>query len=170
MQECFNTSLDGRVLRVLQEKEIVRVGDTQPVKVDFRAIAATNKSLEKLVDERLFRPVGMVDTAFWVPPAKMPRLAQPLAVDPVTGNAIHDIHVHRLFSGAEMAGIKFHGAIDVEISHNHIYRTVRGIWRACLAAMAPRSASGRMTSESMWRSPSGFGSSEPISGSRPPGR
>ena len=44
------------LLRVLQEKEIVRVGDTQPVKVDFRAIAATNKSLEKLVDERHFRP------------------------------------------------------------------------------------------------------------------
>ena len=46
----------------------------------------------------------------------------------VTGNTIHDIHVRRLFSGAEMAGIKFHGAIDVEISHNHIYRTCRGIW------------------------------------------
>ncbi len=44
------------LLRVLQEKEIVRVGDTMPVKVDFRAIAATNKSLEKLVEERLFRP------------------------------------------------------------------------------------------------------------------
>jgi alpha-N-arabinofuranosidase len=46
----------------------------------------------------------------------------------VTGNTIHDIHVQRLFSGAEMAGIKFHGAIDVQISRNHIYRTVRGIW------------------------------------------
>jgi alpha-L-arabinofuranosidase len=46
----------------------------------------------------------------------------------VTGNDIHDIHVQRLFSGAEMAGIKFHGAIDVEIRGNHIYRTVRGIW------------------------------------------
>lgn len=46
----------------------------------------------------------------------------------VTGNEIHDIHVQRLFSGAEMAGIKFHGAIDVTISHNHIYRTIRGIW------------------------------------------
>jgi len=33
-----------------------------------------------------------------------------------------------LFSGAEMAGIKFHAAIDVEISHNHIYRTCRGLW------------------------------------------
>ena len=46
----------------------------------------------------------------------------------VTGNTIHDIHVRRLFSGAEMAGIKFHAAIDVEISHNHIYRTCRGLW------------------------------------------
>jgi alpha-N-arabinofuranosidase len=46
----------------------------------------------------------------------------------VTGNTIHDIHVQHLFSGAEMAGIKFHGAIDVRISGNHIYRTVRGIW------------------------------------------
>ncbi|MCX5636912.1 MAG: carbohydrate-binding protein [Planctomycetota bacterium] len=46
----------------------------------------------------------------------------------VTGNTIHDIHVRRLFTGAEMAGIKFHGAIDTVISHNHIYRTCRGIW------------------------------------------
>ncbi len=46
----------------------------------------------------------------------------------VTGNVIHDIHVRRLFTGAEMAGIKFHGAIDTEISRNHIYRTTRGLW------------------------------------------
>ena len=46
----------------------------------------------------------------------------------ITGNTIHDIHVRQLFSGAEMAGIKLHAAIDVEISHNHIYRTCRGLW------------------------------------------
>jgi alpha-L-arabinofuranosidase len=46
----------------------------------------------------------------------------------VTGNFIHDIHVRRQFSGAEIAGIKFHAAIDVEISHNRIDRTYRGIW------------------------------------------
>ena len=44
------------LLRVLQEKEIVRVGDTHPIKVDFRAIAATNKRLEKLVEQGTFRP------------------------------------------------------------------------------------------------------------------
>lgn len=46
----------------------------------------------------------------------------------ITGNTIHDIHVRQLFTGAEMAGIKLHGAIDVVIGYNHIYRTVRGIW------------------------------------------
>jgi alpha-L-arabinofuranosidase len=46
----------------------------------------------------------------------------------ITGNTIHDIHVRQLFTGAEMAGIKFHGAIDVVIAGNHIYRTVRGLW------------------------------------------
>jgi alpha-N-arabinofuranosidase len=46
----------------------------------------------------------------------------------VTGNTIHDIHVRRLFSGAEMAGIKFHAAIDTTICSNHIYRTCRGLW------------------------------------------
>jgi len=46
----------------------------------------------------------------------------------ITGNEIHDIHVRRLFSGCEMAGIKIHGAIDTLISKNHIYRCNRGIW------------------------------------------
>lgn len=48
----------------------------------------------------------------------------------VSGNVIHDIHVRRLFTGAEMAGIKFHGAIDTVIKDNHIYRCGGhgGIW------------------------------------------
>lgn len=47
----------------------------------------------------------------------------------ITGNEIHDIHVRGLFSGYEQAGIKFHGAIDVVISHNHVYRCdCNGIW------------------------------------------
>ena len=50
------------------------------------------------------------------------------AFSTVTGNLIHDIHIRQLFTGAEMAGIKFHAAIDTVISDNHIYRTGRGIW------------------------------------------
>jgi len=50
------------------------------------------------------------------------------AFSTITGNTIHEIHMRRQFTGAEMAGIKFHGAIDVQIVHNRIYRTVRGLW------------------------------------------
>ncbi len=44
------------LLRVLQEKEIVRVGGNQQIKVDFRCVAATNKNLEALVKAGTFRP------------------------------------------------------------------------------------------------------------------
>ncbi len=44
------------LLRVLQEREIVRVGGNQPIKVDFRCVAATNKDLEKTIEEGRFRP------------------------------------------------------------------------------------------------------------------
>jgi len=44
------------LLRVLQEREIVRVGGNQTIKVDFRSVAATNKGLEQLIDEGKFRP------------------------------------------------------------------------------------------------------------------
>ena len=44
------------LLRVLQEREITRVGSNQPIKVDFRTVAATNKHLEQLIEEGKFRP------------------------------------------------------------------------------------------------------------------
>jgi formate hydrogenlyase transcriptional activator len=45
----------AKLLRVLQEKEIERLGSHKPVKVDIRIIAATNRDLEKLVREGKFR-------------------------------------------------------------------------------------------------------------------
>jgi len=44
------------LLRVLQEREIVRVGGNQPIKVDFRCVAATNRDLERAIEEGKFRP------------------------------------------------------------------------------------------------------------------
>jgi transcriptional regulator with GAF, ATPase, and Fis domain len=44
-----------RLLRVLQEKEIERVGGTKPIKVDIRVIAATNRDIKKMVQTQQFR-------------------------------------------------------------------------------------------------------------------
>jgi DNA-binding NtrC family response regulator len=43
------------LFRVLEEKEIERVGDHRPIKVDVRIITATNKDLEELISQELFR-------------------------------------------------------------------------------------------------------------------
>jgi transcriptional regulator with PAS, ATPase and Fis domain len=43
------------LLRVIQEKQIRRVGDDRVIPVDVRIIAATNRNLMKLVDEKMFR-------------------------------------------------------------------------------------------------------------------
>ncbi|MFT8316112.1 MAG: sigma 54-interacting transcriptional regulator [Clostridium sp.] len=44
-----------KLLRVIQEKEIVRLGSNESVKIDIRIIAATNKNLEELIKEDKFR-------------------------------------------------------------------------------------------------------------------
>jgi DNA-binding NtrC family response regulator len=44
-----------KLLRVLQEKEFVRVGGTENIKIDTRIIAATKVNLKKYVDQKLFR-------------------------------------------------------------------------------------------------------------------
>ena len=47
--------------------------------------AVSNKPLSVLLDERLIQPLGMKDTSFVVPAAKVARLAEPLKIDPSTG-------------------------------------------------------------------------------------
>ena len=51
----LDISLQAKILRALQEREFERVGGTQPIKVDIRLIAATNKDLSKAMKEGTFR-------------------------------------------------------------------------------------------------------------------
>ena len=48
-------SMQVKLLRALQEREITRVGGTKTIKLDFRLITATNRDLEAMVAEGLFR-------------------------------------------------------------------------------------------------------------------
>lgn len=51
----MSLSLQAKLLRVLQEREFYRVGGNTRIKVDVRIIAATNRNLEEMVREGLFR-------------------------------------------------------------------------------------------------------------------
>ena len=48
-------SMQVKLLRVLQEQEIERIGSAKPTKIDVRVIAATNRKLEKMIEEKTFR-------------------------------------------------------------------------------------------------------------------
>lgn len=51
----ININTQAKLLRVLQEKEIIRVGSNEPIPVNVRIISATNRDLEKEVSEGKFR-------------------------------------------------------------------------------------------------------------------
>ena len=51
----LSLTLQAKLLRVLQEREFVRVGGTRPIKLNVRFLAATNKDLQKAVREDAFR-------------------------------------------------------------------------------------------------------------------
>lgn len=51
----MSLTMQAKLLRVIQEPEIERIGGTQPYKIDVRIIAATNRKLETMVQERTFR-------------------------------------------------------------------------------------------------------------------
>lgn len=51
----MSVSMQTKILRAIQEREIERVGGTQPIRVDVRIIAATHRDLSKMITEDKFR-------------------------------------------------------------------------------------------------------------------
>ena len=48
-------AMQAKLLRVLENGEVVRVGSNEPIKVDVRLISATNRDLDEMVAEKQFR-------------------------------------------------------------------------------------------------------------------
>ena len=51
----ISTSIQSKLLRVLQERQVRRIGDNKVIDVNVRIISATNKSISKLSDQGMFR-------------------------------------------------------------------------------------------------------------------
>ncbi|NMO22526.1 sigma-54-dependent Fis family transcriptional regulator [Pyxidicoccus fallax] len=88
-------SMQVKLLRVIQERELERLGGTQPVKVDVRFVAATHQPLEELVKAGRFR-----EDLFYrlnVVPVELPPLrARPEDIEPL---ARHFLDVHAKANG-----------------------------------------------------------------------
>ena len=94
-------ALQAKLLRVLQEREIQRIGGTTPIPIDVRVIAATNKNLEVAVKAGEFRKDLFYRIAAFpivIPPLRERREDIPLL-------AKHFLQKHAERSGKSMSGI-----------------------------------------------------------------
>jgi transcriptional regulator with GAF, ATPase, and Fis domain len=86
-----------RLLRVLQEKEIERVGGTRSIKIDIRIISATNKDLKALVKEHLFRDdlyYRLCVFPISIPPLRERKVDIPVLVDHFMRKKANEIGLH----------------------------------------------------------------------------
>ncbi len=81
---ALRSDLQAKLLRVLQEKEIERVGSNKPIKVDIRVISATNINLEEAVKKEKFRQdlyFRLNVVPIFIPPLRARKEDMPLLVN-----------------------------------------------------------------------------------------
>ena len=90
----------AKLLRVLQEREVERLGGTQPRKVDVRVVAATNVDLEKAVEEGRFRRDLLYRLNVY--PIRIPALRE--RADDIELLAMHLLQRYAALHGKRLAG------------------------------------------------------------------
>jgi DNA-binding NtrC family response regulator len=88
-------AMQAKLLRVLENGEVVRLGSNEPIRVDVRLISATNKKLDELVAERQFREdlfFRINGMAILIPPLRERREDIPLLLHFFTGQAAEKYH------------------------------------------------------------------------------
>jgi PAS domain S-box-containing protein len=93
--------LQVKLLRVLQEREILPIGGTSPIKVDNRIIAATNKNIENLIQQGKFREdlyYRLNVIPLEIPPLRNRKDDIPILVDFFTKNFNTKYGTHKKFS------------------------------------------------------------------------
>lgn len=94
-------SMQVKILRVLQEKEFERVGDSKPIKLDVRIISATHRNLMEMIDKNLFR-----EDLFYrlnVIPIRLPPLRERLEDLPLLVE--HFLEENRLKTGKNISSV-----------------------------------------------------------------
>lgn len=69
----MNQTMQAKLLRVLQEREIERIGGNKPIQIDVRVIASTNRNLEEMIGANLFRQdlyYRLNVVLLWTPPLR----------------------------------------------------------------------------------------------------
>jgi PAS domain S-box-containing protein len=102
----LSIQMQAKLLRVLQEKEIIRVGGTNPISVDVRVIAATNVNLEQQILNQKFRQdlyYRLNRMPIFIPPLRqrkgdIPELCNHLInkINQDYGRHVHSIDPHAL--------------------------------------------------------------------------
>jgi len=100
-------SLQPKLLRAIEEKEVLPVGSTNPVRVDVRILASTNRDLKKEVEASKFREdlyYRLNVIGIYIPPLRERREDIPLLVEYLVHR--HNLEMKRSYKGVDNATMK----------------------------------------------------------------